>query len=183
MRLLLESIKGEDATREGLIETPRRVHKAFEEYLAGYSMSAEELLCKTSFDTGGYDQMIVQGPTVFYSLCEHHLAPFFGSAFVAYIPNGDGRVVGLSKLSRLVHIYAKRLQVQERMTDQIAQALAKHVSPNVAVYVEARHLCMCGRGVQSRESYTSTSSVGGAFSRGEPRAEFFNIVNRRRSTL
>lgn len=154
---------GEDPNREGLKETPARYAKALSHYCSGYGYDDEKvgLLLKT-FEDGadGYDEMVAEAGIPFYSLCEHHLAPFMGVAHVAYIPNG--KVVGLSKLVRLVEVFSRRLQVQERLTVQIANALVKHLNPlGAGVMMEARHLCMECRGVQKPNVITRTSALRG----------------------
>lgn len=172
---LLEAL-GEDK-RPGTAETPIRFAKAWEKWSEGYDQDAKEIL--KEFMDGGekYDEMLLQRNIPLYSHCEHHLAPFFGVAHIAYIP--DGRIVGLSKLSRLVDMFAHRLQVQERMTDQIASALDEHLKPKgVAVVLECRHLCMESRGIQRTGSVTSTSSLRGALKEGAARAEFFSLLRR-----
>lgn len=176
---LLTAIHPEDSEREGLQATPDRVARAFEEYTAGYAMDPREIL-STTFEANEYDQMIFVGPVSFYSMCEHHLAPFFGQAFVAYVPSQmRPRVVGLSKLARVVQVFAKRLQIQEKMTQQIASSVSEALHPyGVGVRVEAKHLCMCSRGVQSRESWTSTTSLVGVFKEGPARQEFFHNIDR-----
>jgi GTP cyclohydrolase I len=174
-RELLEQL-GEDPTREGLRETPSRVAKAFVEWTSGYNQDPAAILKCFEEAAEKYDEMVFQGNIEFYSLCEHHLAPFFGTAYIAYIPNG--RVVGLSKLPRLVDVFARRLQVQERMTRQIAEALNDHLEPlGVAVVLRARHLCMESRGIRRSGALTTTSAVLGVFrDRPEVRAEFFSLA-------
>jgi len=164
---------GEDPAREGLVETPARVIRAFEEYFEGYGFSAAEILAKTFRDVGGYDGAVVVKNISVESRCEHHLAPFVGRAHVAYIPNG--KVVGLSKIARLVHMYARRLQTQERLTAQIADALMKHLKPKgVAIYIEAEHFCMKLRGVEENHAHTVTTRFLGAYKKDEDlREEFF----------
>jgi len=160
VRALLVAL-GQDVTSDGLRETPGRVARSYSELLGGYQCDVPALF--KDFDSGGYDQMIVLRGVPFYSLCEHHLLPFHGIASVAYIP-GNGRVVGLSKLARLVDAFARRLQVQERMTKQIADALKEHLAPiGWGVLVRAQHLCMCARGVRAPGSEMITSVMGGAF--------------------
>ena len=155
--------------REGLVETPARAANALEELTSGYSVDVAGLL--KTFDSDGYDEMVAQTAIPFYSLCEHHLLPFHGVAHVAYIPNG--RIVGLSKLARLVDAYARRLQVQERLTQQVATALETHLEAvGVMVIVEAEHLCMAMRGVERPGAITKTSAVRGAMkTKPEARAE------------
>ena len=165
---------GEDPMREGLIETPARVEKAYKEWFSGYGHEGSEVL--KTFEDGAEktDEMIVVGPISFYSHCEHHIAPFFGSVYIAYIP--DGKIVGLSKFARLVEIYSRRLQVQERLTTQIAESLQEGLSPKgVAVLVKARHLCMESRGAKSIGSTTTTSKLLGAMKTSEARAEFLRL--------
>ena len=167
-------IIGEDPNREGLLDTPARVVRSWKELFAGYSIKAEAVL-SAHFDSDGYDQMIVCRDIQFYSTCEHHLQTFCGRAHVGYLP--DKRVVGLSKLARLVDVFARRLQIQERMTEQIAAALEQHVKPRgVGVVCEARHFCMICRGVQKQESSMVTSSLKGMFLEAAVRSEFFNLV-------
>lgn len=168
---------GEDPQREGLVETPRRVSEAWAEWFAGYEMDPAAVI--KTFEEGAKlcgDEMVIVKNIDFYSHCEHHLAPFFGKAHVAYIP--DKRVVGLSKLPRLVDIYAKRLQLQEQLTNQIANAIEQHLQPiGVGVVVEATHFCVCSRGVNKQGSTTITSALRGAIrSRPEARAEFMNLI-------
>ena len=138
---------GDDPSREGLIETPKRVVKAFEEYFAGYSKSPKNILEKTFFETGNYQEFVLLKNIEFRSHCEHHLAPIIGYASVAYIP--DGKVVGISKLARIVDVFAKRLQTQETMTSQIANSIQNNLNPKgVAVFISAEHHCMSSRGVK-----------------------------------
>lgn len=156
---LLEAI-GEDTTREGIKETPRRVADAFAEFVSGEQLSAEEILSKT-FDVEGGD-MVVEKDIAFSSTCEHHLMPFFGKVAIAYIP--DNKVVGLSKLARCVEVYTKRLQLQERMTEQIAKAVMRYLQPKgVLVWCEAEHTCMTCRGVKKAGSKTVTYKILGDF--------------------
>lgn len=163
-----------DPGREGLADTPARVAGAWAELLAGYRMDPAEILSKT-FDVGGrYDQMVVVGPVDFHSTCEHHLLPFLGEAWVAYVPKKGGRVVGLSKLPRLVDCFALRLQVQERLTQQVADEVSRHLEPvGWGVLVRARHLCMALRGAQKPGALMTTTALGGAI-REDPaaRSEF-----------
>lgn len=173
IEVLLESI-GEDPNREGLLETPGRVAKAWMEWTCGYHQDVGELL--KTFEDGGerYDELILVRDLPFYSHCEHHLAPFFGTVDIGYIPNG--RIVGLSKLSRLVDVFAHRLQVQERMTSQIADALLEHLHPRgVGVSVSARHLCMESRGIRKQGHHTVTNALRGLIHEdAKARAEFLN---------
>lgn len=167
---------GEDATREGLDRTPARVAKAMKFLTQGYNSSPEEVVGKGVF-TENHDNMIMVRDIELYSLCEHHMLPFFGKAHVAYIPNG--KIVGLSKIPRIVDVYARRLQVQERLTEQIAEGLCRVLRPSgVGVVVEAYHLCMMMRGVQKQNSKTITSSLRGAF-REDPktRDEFLRLAH------
>lgn len=172
---VLEGI-GEDVTREGLVETPRRVAKAYEELTAGYRQDPQEVL--KTFEEARHDQMVLVRDIPFFSLCEHHMLPFRGVAHVGYVP--DGRILGLSKFARIVDVYARRLQVQERMTDQIADALmAAPLSPRgVMVVVEAEHFCMAMRGVEKQGSRTTTSAIRGVFNNPEKRAreEFLALL-------
>lgn len=173
VKRLLQYI-GEDPMREGLIETPARVEKAYKEWFSGYGHEGSEVL--KTFEDGAEktDEIIVVGPISFYSHCEHHMAPFFGSVHIAYIP--DGKIVGLSKFARLVEIYSRRLQVQERLTTQIAESLQEGLCPKgVAVLVKARHLCMESRGAKSIGSITTTSKLLGAMKTSEARAEFLRL--------
>lgn len=165
---------GEDPTREGLVDTPRRVVKAYKEMTSGYALDPVNIL-STRF-TEEYDQMIVLHDIEFTSLCEHHLQPFRGTAAVGYVP--DGKVVGLSKLARLVEAYAQRLQVQERMTEEIAAALQQHLNPvGVAVYIKAHHSCMGNRGIRKHQATMVTQKLIGLI-KDDPaaRAEFMNLV-------
>ncbi|MGC6486295.1 MAG: GTP cyclohydrolase I FolE [Planctomycetota bacterium] len=164
--------------REGLRDTPRRVQKAFEAYTAGYAQDPKEVIGTGVFEAET-DEMVLVKDIELYSLCEHHLAPFFGKAHVAYIPSD--KIIGLSKIARVVDIYARRLQVQERLTMQIAEALEEVMQPKgVAVVIEASHLCMMMRGVQKQNSRTVTSCLRGLFRRDErTRAEFLKLVGDR----
>jgi GTP cyclohydrolase IA len=174
IRSILTKI-GEDPTRDGLINTPRRVDRSFRFLTSGYRMSADELLNGALFDVA-YDEMVIVRDIETFSLCEHHLLPFFGKCHVGYIPNG--RVIGLSKIPRLVDMYARRLQVQERLTMQIAETINEKVRPRgVAVVIEAQHLCMIMRGVEKQHSVAVTSSMIGAFKDNQnTRNEFLNLV-------
>jgi GTP cyclohydrolase I len=167
---------GEDPEREGLVSTPRRVARAMKFLTQGYSSSAEEVVGKGIFKEE-HDNMIMVRDIELYSLCEHHMLPFFGKAHVAYIPNG--KIVGLSKIPRIVDVYARRLQVQERLTEQIAEGLCRVLNPSgVGVVVEAYHLCMMMRGVEKQNSKTITSALRGAF-REDPktRDEFLRLAH------
>jgi GTP cyclohydrolase I len=161
----------EDSTREGLKETPKRYIKFLKEFLEPKEFNF------TSFDAEGTDEMIVQTNIPFYSLCEHHIAPFFGIANVAYIPNN--KIVGLSKLARTIDLYANRFQNQERITTQAAERLQEELSPlGVAVTLKAQHLCMCMRGIKKHNTWTTTSKMLGVFKENDKcRIEFFNIIN------
>lgn len=161
---------GENTTREGLIETPKRYIKFMREFLEPKEFNF------TSFDAEGTDEMILQTNIPFYSLCEHHTAPFFGFASVAYIPNK--RIVGLSKLARTVDLYANRFQNQERITTQIAERIQKELNPKgVAVTLKAQHLCMCMRGVKKHDTWTVTNKLIGIFKdKGKARNEYLNII-------
>jgi GTP cyclohydrolase I len=174
IRSILTKI-GEDPKRDGLLNTPRRVDRAFRFLTSGYRMSADELLNGALFDVA-YDEMVIVRDIEMFSLCEHHLLPFFGKCHVGYIPNG--RVIGLSKIPRLVDMYARRLQVQERLTMQIAETINEKVRPRgVAVVIEAQHLCMIMRGVEKQHSVAVTSSMIGAFKDNQnTRNEFLNLV-------
>jgi len=174
VRKLLVEI-GEDPEREGLLRTPARVSKAWEFLTQGYTMDIETVLNGAVFEES-YDEMVIVKDIDFYSLCEHHLLPFHGRAHIAYIPNG--RIVGLSKLPRIVDVVARRLQVQERLTQQIAEEIQRHLRPHgVAVVTEASHLCMMMRGVQKQNSVTTASSMLGVFKHElESRNEFMNLI-------
>jgi GTP cyclohydrolase IA len=179
-QILLEI--GEDPDREGLLGTPERVHRMYQELTAGYRVNADRLVNKAIFDVD-YSEMVVVKDVPFYSLCEHHLLPFFGQAAVAYIP--AGRVIGLSKIPRVVEMYARRLQVQERLTVQIADFLMERLEPRgVGVVIEASHLCAVMRGVRKPGTIMTTSHVLGLFrSADRTRAEFFSHLERRPPSL
>ena len=165
---------GEDPTREGLERTPERVHRALEQLTKGDKEDAEAILRGALF-TVGYDEMVIVKDIEMFSLCEHHLLPFFGKVHIAYIPNG--KVIGLSKLPRLVEVFARRLQVQERLTTQIAETIQNSIEPQgVGVVIEARHLCMMMRGIEKQNSSTVTSAMVGCFQEKETRAEFLSLV-------
>ncbi|MBE6320368.1 MAG: GTP cyclohydrolase I FolE [Paludibacteraceae bacterium] len=165
---------GEDAQREGLQRTPERVGKAMQFLTQGYQQDPEAILRSALFEED-YRQMVVVKDIPFYSLCEHHLLPFFGKAHVAYIPNG--KITGLSKVARVVDVFARRLQVQERMTTQIKECIQNTLNPlGVMVVIEAEHLCMQMRGVQKPHAVTTTSDFTGAFNRPETREEFMNLI-------
>ena len=167
---------GDDPTREGLVETPKRVLKAYNEFFSGYEMDPEEILEKTFEEVEGYDEMVIVKDIRVESHCEHHMVPIIGKAHIGYIP--DKRVVGISKLARLVDVYAKRLQTQETMTAQIGQSIEKVLKPRgVAVIVDAAHQCMTTRGVHKMNSSTITSCMKGIFRDKETtRSEFLNLV-------
>jgi GTP cyclohydrolase I len=166
---------GEDPNREGLIKTPKRVAEAYEFLCSGYSKNIDEVLNNAIF-TEKYDEMVLVKNIDFYSLCEHHLLPFYGKVHVAYIPNG--KIVGLSKIPRIVEVFARRLQVQERMTQQIADTLDKYLEPRgVGVVSEAYHMCMMMRGVEKQNSSATTSAMHGIFKEDEKtRNEFLNLI-------
>jgi len=165
---------GEDPQREGLLRTPQRVGKAFQFLTKGYHEDPEAILRSALFEED-YRQMVVVKDIDFYSLCEHHLLPFFGKAHVAYIPNG--RITGLSKIARVVDVFARRLQVQERMTTQIKECIQNTLNPlGVMVVIEAEHLCMQMRGVEKQHAVTTTSDFTGAFNRKETRDEFLRLI-------
>ena len=167
---------GEDPNREGLLKTPLRVAKSMQFLTQGYNMDPMEILLSARFKED-YRQMVIVKDIELFSLCEHHMIPFIGKAHVAYIPNGY--ITGLSKIARVVEVYARRLQVQERLTTQIKEAINEALHPlGVAVVIEAKHLCMCMRGVQKQNSVTTTSDFVGAFERSETRAEFMNLLGK-----
>jgi GTP cyclohydrolase I len=167
---------GEDPDREGLAETPGRVIRSMREQFSGYGEDPSEHLSKTFTEVEGYDELVLVSDIEVYSHCEHHMVPFVGKAHVAYIPNG--RVVGLSKLARVVDIYAKRLQVQEKLTAQIAGAIQEYLEPQgVAVILQCQHFCMCFRGVRKPGSWTTTSKLHGAFLAEEAtRSELLTLI-------
>ena len=168
---------GEDPERDGLLKTPERLEKAMGFLTRGYAMDVTEVLHDALFDVD-YDEMVIVKDIEFYSQCEHHLLPFFGKAHVAYVPNG--KVIGLSKIPRLVDVFARRLQVQERLTRQIGDAITEAIQPQgVAVILEASHLCMMMRGVEKQNSRTVTSAMLGVFkSQLQTRNEFLSLVRR-----
>lgn len=167
---------GEDPKREGLLKTPSRVAKAFDFLTEGYSQDPKEILSQALFSTSN-DEMVLVRDIEFYSMCEHHMLPIIGRAHVAYIP--DGKVVGLSKIPRIVNVFARRLQIQEQMTEQIADAISESISPKgVAVVLHARHMCMEMRGVEKVNSTTVSSALRGLFKSDErTRSEFYNLIN------
>ena len=170
---------GEDAARDGLVNTPLRMEKALHFLTRGYAQTVESVLHGALFDVN-YDEMVIVRDIEFYSLCEHHLLPFFGRAHVAYVPKG--KVIGLSKIPRVVDLFARRLQVQERLTQQIAEAVETAVKPQgVAVTIEAQHLCMMMRGVEKQSSQTVTSAMLGVFkTQIQTRNEFLSLLKRER---
>lgn len=182
MNLKLESLVkdilveiGEDPEREGLLRTPHRVAKSYEFLTQGYNQDIEKILNNAIF-TQEYDEMVIVKDIDFFSMCEHHMLPFYGKIHVAYIPNG--KVVGLSKIPRIVDVFARRLQIQERMTRQVADTIQKYLNPiGVAVVAEAMHMCMMMRGVEKQNSSTTTSAMLGAF-QSEPsaRIEFLRLI-------
>lgn len=165
---------GENPSREGLTKTPERAAKAMQFLTQGYQQDAEKILHSAMFRED-YSEMVLVKDIEVYSLCEHHILPFFGKAHVAYIPNGY--IVGLSKIPRVIDVFARRLQVQERLTDQILHCIQNSLQPlGVAVVIEARHMCMMMRGVQKQNSVTTTSAFTGEFQRVETRNEFLNLI-------
>jgi GTP cyclohydrolase I len=172
---------GEEPGRQGLLRTPGRVARSFEFLTQGYQLDPQKILNDAVFEES-YNEMLIVKDIDFYSLCEHHLLPFFGRAHVAYIPNG--RIVGLSKIARLVEMYSRRLQVQERLTNEIARVIEKVLQPRgVGVIVEAQHLCMMMRGVQKQNSYAISSAMIGEFeSDPKTRGEFMQLIHKSRET-
>ena len=172
---LLELL-GEDPSREGLINTPKRVAKAWDFLTKGYTENLDELINNAIFEGESKDMVIVKN-IEFYSLCEHHMIPFYGKAHIGYIPNG--KIIGLSKLARITDLFSQRLQVQERLTNQIRDCIEETLNPKgVAVVIEAKHLCMQMRGVQKQNSVTTSSAFSGAFMESEKtRAEFMNLIS------
>ena len=165
---------GEDPERDGLLSTPKRVEKSLAFLTKGYHEDPNEILRGALFDVD-YDEMVIVKDVEMFSLCEHHMLPFFGKVHVAYIPKG--KVIGLSKIARLVEVFARRLQVQERMTRQIADAIQEAIEPHgVGVVIEARHLCMMMRGIEKQNSSTVTSAMVGCFREKETRSEFLSLV-------
>ena len=176
VRQLLAEL-GEDPSREGLVNTPKRVEKALRFLTSGYTADVDSVLNNALF-TVNYNEMVIVKDIDFYSLCEHHLLPFFGRCHIAYIPNG--KVIGLSKIPRLVEVFARRLQIQERMTNQIAETIREKIGPlGVAVVIEATHLCMAMRGVEKQNSFAITSAMLGGFrSDARTRSEFLELIRR-----
>jgi GTP cyclohydrolase IA len=175
IKYILEYV-GEDVSREGLIKTPSRVRKAYEFMCEGYAQDPQEILNSAMFSTTN-DEMVVVKDIEFYSMCEHHILPIIGKAHIAYIP--DGKVVGLSKIPRVVNVFARRLQIQEQMTEQIADAISRAINPKgVAVVLDARHMCMEMRGVQKINSTTVTSALRGLFKENKKtKDEFMSIIS------
>lgn len=166
---------GEDPSREGLQKTPERVAKAMQYLTHGYELNPAEII-KSAMFTEDHNQMVIVKDIEVYSMCEHHMLPFFGKAHVAYIPNG--KIVGLSKIPRVVDAFARRLQVQERLTDQIKDCIEDTLKPlGVAVVIEAQHMCMQMRGIQKQNSVTTTSSFTGAFEKDSTRKEFISLIS------
>ncbi len=173
-RSIIEAV-GEDPDREGLLKTPERMAKAMQFITQGYTMNAADILNSAKFHED-YSEMVLVKNIELYSLCEHHLLPFFGKAHIAYIPNGV--ITGLSKLAHVVECYSRRLQVQERMTHQILDVIQETLNPlGVGVVIEAQHLCMMMRGVQKQNSVTTTSAFSGQFMKNETRAEFLKLIS------
>ncbi len=171
------NLLGEDAEREGLIKTPERVARAMQYMTQGYQLDARAILDSAKFHED-VSEMIIVKDIELYSMCEHHMLPFYGKAHVAYIPNGY--ITGLSKIARVVDVYARRLQVQERLTTQILEAIKDSLQPlGVAVVIEASHLCMMMRGVQKQNSVTTTSAFFGQFEKAETRSEFTKLISAR----
>jgi GTP cyclohydrolase I len=172
---ILEAI-GEDPNREGLEKTPHRVFKAFKQIFKGYEQDPIEILRSAQFQSSNNEMVLIKN-IEFYSMCEHHMLPIIGEAHVAYIPNG--KVVGLSKIPRVVDVFAKRLQIQEQLTEQIASAIQEAINPKgVAVVIQARHMCMEMRGVEKRNSVTTSSALRGLFmTNNSTRSEFFSLIN------
>lgn len=170
---ILEGV-GEDPQREGLLKTPERAAKAMQFLTQGYEQDGEAILRSAMFKED-YSEMVLVKDIELYSLCEHHMLPFFGKAHIAYIPNGH--IVGLSKIPRVIDVFARRLQVQERLTDQILHCIDRTLQPlGVAVVIEARHMCMMMRGVQKQNSVTTTSAFTGEFQKVETRSEFLSLI-------
>lgn len=170
---------GENVNREGLIKTPERVAKAMATLTRGYNMNPEAIINSAKFKED-YNQMVIVKDIQFYSLCEHHMLPFYGKAHVAYIPNGY--ITGLSKIARVVDVFSHRLQVQERMTTQIKECIQNALNPlGVMVVIEAKHMCMQMRGVEKQNSITTTSDISGAFNQSKTREEFLSLISKGQS--
>lgn len=170
---------GEDVNREGLIKTPERVAKAMATLTRGYNMNPEAIINSAKFKED-YNQMVIVKDIQFYSLCEHHMLPFYGKAHVAYIPNGY--ITGLSKIARVVDVFSHRLQVQERMTTQIKECIQNALNPlGVMVVIEAKHMCMQMRGVEKQNSITTTSDISGVFNQSKTREEFLSLISKGQS--
>lgn len=177
-KTIIENL-GEDVNREGLQKTPERVAKAMQYLTHGYDLNPLEIV-KSALFTEDHKQMIVVKDIELYSMCEHHMLPFFGKAHVAYIPNG--KIVGLSKIPRIVDAFARRMQVQERLTDEIKNCIQEGLDPlGVAVVIEAQHMCMQMRGIQKQNSFTTTSSFTGAFEKDKTRKEFISLISNKLS--
>jgi GTP cyclohydrolase I len=178
VKTILEEI-GENPSREGLIKTPERVAKAYEYLTSGYRKNIDEVINGAIFKEK-YDEMIIVKDIEFYSMCEHHMLPFYGKIHIAYIPNG--KVVGLSKIPRIVDVFARRLQIQERMTQEIADTINEYLAPQgVGVVAEAYHMCMMMRGVEKQQSYTITSAMYGVFKTDQrTREEFLELISHKR---
>ena len=177
-KTIIENL-GEDINREGLQKTPERVAKAMQFLTHGYDLNPLEIL-KSALFTEDHQQMILVKDIEVYSMCEHHMLPFFGKAHVAYIPNG--KIVGLSKIPRIVDAFARRMQVQERLTDEIKNCIQEALNPlGVAVVIEAQHMCIQMRGIQKQNSYTTTSSFTGAFEKDKTRKEFISLISNKLS--
>jgi len=170
---------GEDVTREGLEKTPERAAKAMQFLMHGYDLDPAEII-KSAMFTEDHNQMVIVKNIEVYSMCEHHMLPFFGKAHIAYIPNG--KIVGLSKIPRIVDAFSRRMQVQERLTDQIKDCLNDTLNPlGVAVVIEAQHMCMQMRGIEKQNSFTTTSSFVGAFEKDSTRKEFISLISNKLS--
>lgn len=174
------SYVGEDPQREGLLETPARVVRAMSEHFSGYAQDPADYLAKTFEEVAGYDELVLVSDIELFSHCEHHMVPFVGKAHVAYVP--DGRVVGLSKIARVVDVFAKRLQVQEKLTKQIGDAIQTHLKPQgVAVILQCQHFCMCYRGIKKPGSWTTTSKLHGLFLKdAASRMELLTLIGMKR---
>ena len=168
---------GEDPSREGLLKTPERVARAMTDLTEGYAQDAVAIINGARFHEEEYNQMVIVRDINFYSLCEHHMLPFYGKVHVAYIPNGE--ITGLSKIARVVSVYSHRLQLQERLTKQIREAIQQALHPmGVMVVVEAQHMCMQMRGIESQGSITTTSDFSGAFNQAKTREEFLSLIHK-----